>query len=96
MSHFGLTKGEFVDIVQQYRDDASQIESWFSKRIGGDVRAINDWNDMAINLGRSGFPLAESFPRAKKKVHSCHDPSIDTCFKLLDWDEGRLNSSSAL
>ena len=93
LSHFGLTKEEIVDIVQKFRDDDSQIESWFDKRIGSDQRAISDWNDIAINLGRSGYPMAESFPRAKKVAHNCDDPSIDICFKLLDWDEGRLESS---
>ena len=89
LNYFGLTKEDIVEAVQRFQDDDSGIESWFNHRVGSDQRFRTDWNDLALNLGKTGYPMAESFPKAKKDIHNCDDPSIDTCFKLLDWDEGR-------
>ena len=90
MGYFGLTSGEIVEAVRLPQGDDSRIESWFSHRVGSDQQHKSEWNKLALNLGRQGYPMADSFPRARKVVHNCDDPSIDTCFKLLDWDEGRL------
>ena len=90
LSYFSLTKEEIVEVVQRFQDDDSQIESWFNDRVGDDQQLMGGWNALALKLGRKGYPMAELFDRAKQEVHNCDDAGIDTCFKLLDWGEGRL------
>ena len=87
LNHFGLTSHEIVEAVRVSKGEDSRIESWFNHKIG--PASKTDWNELALNLGREGYPMADTLPRAKR-VHHCDDPGVDTCFKLLDWDEGRL------
>ncbi len=90
MNHFGLSKEELLATVSASNNDA-EVAAWFATRIGNDDKRKNDWNELSVNLGKPGHPMHETLEWAKKKYNSqCNDPSIDSVFLTIEWDEGRL------
>lgn len=89
LKHFDLTKEAITQIVQESQND-DPIATWFNTQIPPNDPRRQTWNDIAPNLGKTGYPMTVSFRWAKKKFYTGeHDPSIDTIFKLIDADEGR-------
>ncbi len=92
MSHFGLSKAELLAAVQASTNDA-ELAAWFEPRIGNDPQKKADWNAFSVNLGKPDHPMHETLAWARKKYNSqCNDPSIDSVFKSIEWDEGRIPS----
>lgn len=90
MNHFGLGKEELLAMVKASENDAD-VSTWFESRIGNDDQKKNSWNEFSVNLGRPGHPMHETLAWAKKKYNSqCTDPTVDSVFLSIDWDEGRL------
>ncbi len=92
LTHFRLTRDEIVAMASQ--PDA-EIAGWFASRADGGEKRTAEWNHLAVNLGRAGFPLAERFPIAKTTIykHVAQD-SHATIFELLEADEGIEPSTS--
>ena len=90
MNHFGLGKEELLSMVKASKNDAD-VTAWFESRIGNDDQRKNNWNEFSVNLGKPGHPMHEALAWARKKYNSqCTDPSIDSVFLSIEWDEGRL------
>ena len=91
MNHFGLTKEELLAAVKESNHDDAKVAAWFETRIGNDEQKKKSWNELSVNLGKPGQPMHETLAWAKKKYNSqCNDPSIDSVFKSIEWDEGRI------
>ena len=92
MDHFGLAKEELLEMVTASDHDDAKVARWFDHRIDGDEQKMKTWNELSVNLGKPGHPMHETLEWARKKYNSkCDDASIDSTFKLIDWDEGRIS-----
>lgn len=92
MDHFGLAKEELLEMVSASDRDDAKVAAWFDRRIGHDLQKKKSWNELSVNLGKPGQPMNQTLEWARKKYNSkCNDASIDSTFKLIDWDEGRIS-----
>ena len=91
MRHFGLTKDELLEAVKTSNGDDNKVAAWFETRIGNDDQKKKNWNELSVNLGKPGQPMHETLAWAKKKYgFQCDDPNIDSVFKTIELDEGRI------
>jgi len=94
MTYFGLAKEEIVEAVKASNTDDTRMAAWFVQRTGLDEKKLNTWNELAVNLGKQGYPMAKTLVWAKENLlPRCTDPTIDTVFKAIEWDEGRISPS---
>ena len=92
IDHFGLTKEELLEMVSASAQDDAKVAAWFDQRINHDEQKKKSWNELSVKLGKPGQPMYETLEWARKKYNStCTDASIDSTFKLIDWDEGRIS-----
>src|SRR5437879_2223331 len=86
---FNLTKEELIEAVRPSNNDDNLVASWLEQRTGLDEEKPNTWNALAVNLGKPGYPMAKTLVWAKENLlPRCSDPTIDTVFKAIEWDEG--------
>ena len=91
MNYFGLTKEELIEAVRSSDNDDAKMAAWFEQRPGLDEEKRKSWNEVAVNLGKQGYPMFKTLIWAKQNLlPHCPDPSIDTVFKAIEWDEGRI------
>ena len=91
LNYFGLSKEEMVAAVKASDHDDARMAAWLEQRAGLDEVKRNCWNELAVNLGRPGYPMAKTLVWDKQNLlPHCPDPSIDTVFKAIEWDEGRI------
>lgn len=87
LNFFGLKK---EDIILASRGNDEQVGSWFGRLTAQRPSMISEWNHLAENLGRPGFPMAERLPVALSTVYKHLDPSkISSVFEALEADESR-------
>lgn len=85
ISYFGLNREELLAVAGM--SDQAVVE-WFVAREAAAHKRIEEWNDIAINLGRPGYPMAERFPIAKATAYSHIDSrEMTTVFEVLEADE---------
>ena len=66
----------------------SAVVVWFHSLPTVNQARIAEWNHIAVNLGRPGFPLAERFPIAKTTTYKHIDSAgMETVFELIEADE---------
>jgi hypothetical protein len=64
------------------------VERWFGSLPGTSAQRIKEWNHIARNLGRVGFPMAERLPIAlSTKYGHLANRGIETIFEMLNADE---------
>jgi hypothetical protein len=85
LSYFGITKEEIV-VVSSRTDD--EVAAWFSRLPRGAPERILEWNHIAVNLGKPGFPLEARFPvgLATTYAHIVHLKPA-SIFAMLEADE---------
>ena len=83
MQHFGLSREEVLTAATWSDDKAAD---WFLSR--SSAAQIEKWNEIAVNMGRPGYPLAERLPVALATVyrHVAHLKPA-TIFETLEADE---------
>jgi hypothetical protein len=90
---FNLTR---PDIMAVANHPDSFIQAWFLSLDGVDEKRIQQWNELAENLGRPGFPMADRLQLGLATTYSYLQPDqVRTIFDLLDLDEGRLPASGS-
>lgn len=87
LKHFNLLKEEIIEAVRNSENSDVKLAHWFNQRIDADTELKESWNTLAVNLGKKGFPKAWVFVLAKRFLYKCKDPSINTAFDAIDWDE---------
>lgn len=91
MNHFGLTKEELLAAVKESNYDDAKVATWFETRIGHDGQKKKNWNEFSVSLGKPNQPMHETLAWAKKKYgFQGDDPNLDSVFKTIEWDEGRI------
>lgn len=92
LGYFRLTKD---DILAAAAKKDEEIIQWFCSRPEGTPENIAKWNEIAVNIGRPGFPLAERFPVARETSYKHIDSrGMTTVFELLEADD-RLGGNPA-
>ncbi len=87
LQSFGLTKEELLAAVARFPSD-EEIATWFRSRPGVDAKRIEKWNELAENLGKPGYPMAERFQTTLTTIYSHFDPQTVRCiFDLIETDE---------
>jgi hypothetical protein len=67
----------------------AQVAAWFLALPGATPERIGDWNHIAVNLGRPGFPLEARFPVGLATTYAHLAPlKPDSIFAMLEADEG--------
>jgi len=85
LSHFGLSREEVLSAAM--RSD-EEVANWFLSRIRGDAKRVEEWNQVAVNLGKPGYPLADRLPVALATVYKhVASQGMTTVFEVLDADE---------
>jgi hypothetical protein len=85
LSFFGLTKDDIL-AVGRLADDAAALR--FEKLTSSRPGIISQWNDLAQNLGKTGFPMAERLPVALASIYQNLDPAkIGSIFEAIEADE---------
>jgi hypothetical protein len=85
LSFFALTK---EDILAAGVHDDEQVTTWFTALPSASAQRIQEWNHIAVNLGRSGFPLAERLPQALATTYAhLADKDYKTIFEVIETDE---------
>ncbi len=88
---FTLAKDDLLDAVGRPSDDAA-LAAWFRALPGVDAARITEWNALAANLGKPGFPMADRLAAVLPTSHRHLDPAqIHSIFDLLEADESRVD-----
>jgi hypothetical protein len=83
LNYFGLAREDML-AAADLPDD--KVVAWFQSRYNTD--RIVEWNRIAVNLGRPGFPMAERLPVALATTYKHVNPEgITTVFEVLEADE---------
>lgn len=85
LSHFRLRR---EDIVAAASQGDEEVAAWFLARPEGSTESIARWNDIALNMGRPGYPLADRFAVAKATIYKNVDATgMTTVFEILEADD---------
>lgn len=85
IAFFELDRETILSVCE--RSDA-EVEAWFKALPTALLGRILEWNHIAINLGRSGFPMAERLPVALATSYKhLADRGLETVFAVLEADE---------
>ena len=85
LSFFRVSKEDLVTICGQ---SDSAVAAWFLSLPTASPSRISEWNHIAVNLGRPGFPMAERLPVALATIYKhLVDGKFETVFEVLEADE---------
>jgi len=83
LSHFGLSREAIVSAAALPDEKAAE---WFAS--SNSAERLEQWNLIAVNLGRPGYPMAERLPVALATTYKHVDSSgLTTVFEVLEADE---------
>ena len=85
LAFFRLTREE---IIQASRGSDDEVIAWFRLLEAATDQRIAEWNRIALNLGRPGFPMADRMEPALATTykHLSHR-KFETVFEVLEADE---------
>lgn len=88
LRHFGLDKETAIEAIASQSDDRG-IERWFLSQSGVTDDNILEWNHLAPNLGRRGWPAEVELRIAIKRFYGgvAMESPIETIFDLIRIDE---------
>jgi hypothetical protein len=87
LQFFGLSKEDLLAAAERFPTD-EEIATWFHALPGMDAKRIAEWNELAGNLGRSGYPMAERFKATLATIYSDFNPAtVHSIFDLIETDE---------
>lgn len=85
LSFFSLTR-EPVLSAAALQD--KEVEQWFLGLVNVTPERVAEWNQLAVNLGRPGFPMADRLETALKGTYKhLADRGLQTVFEVLAADE---------
>jgi hypothetical protein len=82
---FNLQREDIVDAAQSTDE---QIASWFGNLTAAHPSLVSQWNQLAQNLGRPGYPMAERLPIALATTYKHLESSkFSSVFEVIEADE---------
>jgi hypothetical protein len=89
LSFFGLDRAALLAVADE-SDDA--VAAWFAARPAASSARIAEWNELSVNLGRPGFPMANRLPIAKATSYKyLNTGEMETVFEVLEADEALVD-----
>lgn len=94
--HPGGVDGQFLAFFQLTADDITiaapwpdvQVVAWFTALPQATPARIAEWNHVAENLGRAGFPMADRLPIALSTTYKhLAGAGLTSVFDVLEADE---------
>ena len=83
LAHFNLSRDDILSAAELPEE---QVTAWLLARTSPD--RIEQWNNLAPNFGRAGYPLAERLPIGLATTYKhLADRGFTTIFELIDADE---------
>jgi len=88
LKHFGLDKDTALEVVSIQPDD-NGVELWFRAQPGVTECSIENWNGLAPNLGRCGWPGERELAFAIRRFSggATIKSPVETLFDLIRIDE---------
>jgi hypothetical protein len=95
--HPGGIDGQFLSFFRLAREGIlsasggtdEQVISWFHSLESAADERVAEWNRIALNLGRPGFPMAERMEPALATTYKhLNSRKFETVFEVLEADEG--------
>jgi hypothetical protein len=87
MKFFGVSKEDLLAICDR---NGPQIVDWLRLLPSAAPSRIEEWNRVAVNLGKPGFPMAERLPIALATSYKhLAGLKLETVFEVLVADERR-------
>jgi hypothetical protein len=84
IAFFDLTRENLLAVSSRSDEEAGD---WFCSSSLRESK-IPEWNQIAVNLGRQGFPMAERLPVALSTTYGhLADRNLETVFQVLEADE---------
>jgi len=84
LTFFQLTREQILSACAQTDAD---VAKWFLSSSEREAK-VADWNHVAVNLGRSGFPMADRLPLALASTYKhLAGGKFETVFEVLEADE---------
>ncbi len=85
IAHFGMSREDIFSLALMADELAAAS---FVARPGGGMMRIVQWNEVAMNLGKPGYPMAERLPVALATTYRHVDPAgKTTLFEVIEADE---------
>jgi hypothetical protein len=85
LAFFGLDR---VAVMAAGAGSDDEVSRWFLALPSAQAARIGEWNHVAVNLGRPGFPMADRLPVALATTYGhLARRKFDTVFDVLDADE---------
>ncbi len=88
LRHFGLDRDETIVSLGNANDDQTAAD-WLLRQDGVSESAILSWNEIAVNLGRPGFPGEADLPLVIRRFIGNRPGSnaIGSFFEAIEFDE---------
>lgn len=85
LSFFFLNREQ---IVEAGALNVDAVEKWFLSLPASSGKRIEEWNHIAENLGRPGFPMADRFPAALETAYKhLKGRGFTSVFEVLEEDD---------
>ncbi len=85
ITFFSITREGMLEAA--HLDDGEAL-AWFMALPIANEGTIREWNHIAVNLGRPGFPMDDRLEVAKQTTYRHLEASqVETIFQLLEMDE---------
>ena len=96
LSHFEIDKNEILRVIADSKGSDEHVANWFQGRPQCTPEKVGEWNFLAPNIGRKGFPVHRGFLWVLKQYYGgvVPDPRVDTAFTAIAFDEGYLDEVS--
>ena len=93
LDHFGIGKDEFLRLVADSDGSNGFVEEWFARRAQYTHEKVREWNELAPNIGKEGFPVRRGFLWVLREYYGgvAPDPRVDSAFTAIAYDEGFLD-----
>ncbi len=90
LTHLGLSRD---DVLHAASLPDQEIPAWLLTRTTPE--RIAEWNHVALNLGRPGYPMAERFPVALATVYKhLSSQGLTSVFEILEADEATAEQTA--
>ena len=87
ITFFSLTREEVLEAAML--DDA-EVLPWFKALPIVNEASIKEWNHVAENMGRPGFPMDDRLPVSENSSYAHLDTThVETVFQLIELDEAQ-------
>lgn len=89
LEHFQLKKEEILAVIDGSPTNDEELAEWFINCPQVTSALIEEWNTLAPNLGKKGYPMQRGFQWALKNFYADKVTSagVDSIFTAIEFDE---------